>query len=317
MSATTPQTTLPEKSRTWWKRFADSDITYSFTRSKVVMASAFVSVLLMLLAMFAPYVSPHDPTNLASLDLMNSLNPPAWLQGGSWDYPLGTDNQGRDMLSALLFGLRLSLSVSLASVILAMVLGITLGLVSGYFGGWADTVIMRIADIQMTFPAILTALLVNGVVRALLGLNHTGGSEYWVLVLSIGLSFWVQFARTVRGSAMVERSKDYVAAARLIGVRPTRIMFTHVLPNVLGPVLVIATISLALAIITEATLSFLGVGLPPSNPSLGTLVRVGNDFLLSGEWWIVFFPGLILAILALSVNMLGDWLRDALNPKLR
>ncbi|MBL8590600.1 MAG: ABC transporter permease [Methylobacteriaceae bacterium] len=298
-------------------RALDSDVWHSFTRSPVVVVAAILTALLTLSAVFAPWIAPHDPTDLAKLDLLDSRTPPLWLEGGDKRFLLGTDNQGRDMLSAILYGLQISIGVSVLAVMLAMTIGVTAGLVAGYFGGWIESAIMRVADVQLTFPAILTALLINGAARAMLGNKSVDGAEFWVLVVSIGLSFWVQYARTVRGSTLVEKNKDYVQAARLIGIRPLAIMFRHVLPNVLGPVLVIATINLALAIITEATLSFLGVGLPPSHPSLGTLVRIGNDFLLSGEWWIALFPGFVLALLALAVNMLGDWLRDALNPKLR
>lgn len=298
-------------------RLLDSDVWHSFTRSPIVVAAAVLTLALTLAAAFAPFVAPHDPTDLAKLDLLDARTPPLWLDGGDRRFLLGADNQGRDMLSAILYGLQISIGVSVLAVMLAMTIGVTAGLVAGYFGGWIESAIMRVADVQLTFPAILTALLINGAARALLGNKSVDGAEFWVLVVSIGLSFWVQYARTVRGSTLVEKNKDYVQAARLIGIRPVAIMFRHVLPNVLGPVLVIATINLALAIITEATLSFLGVGLPPSHPSLGTLVRIGNDFLLSGEWWIALFPGLVLALLALAVNMLGDWLRDALNPKLR
>jgi peptide/nickel transport system permease protein len=248
---------------------------------------------------------------------MNSLLPPQWMADGQAGFLLGTDDQGRDVLSTILYGMRISLAVGFASVFLAMLLGVTAGLVAGYVGGVTETVIMRIADVQLTFPAILTALLIDGVARALAGPQAYEDIVVFVLVLSIGLSFWVQYARTVRGSVLVEANKEYVLAARLIGLRPSAIMFRHVLPNVLGPVLVIATINLALAIITEATLSFLGVGVPSTQPSLGTLIRIGNDYLFSGEWWITIFPGITLAILALAVNLLGDWLRDALNPKLR
>ncbi|MGH8706289.1 MAG: ABC transporter permease, partial [Burkholderiales bacterium] len=224
---------------------------------------------------------------------------------------------GRDMLSSIMYGTRLSLEVGIASVIVAMLIGITLGLISGYFGGTVDAVIMRVADVQLTFPAILVALLIDGVVRGLISVQRHDEIAIFVIIGAIGLSFWVQYARTVRGSVMVEKNKEYVQAARVIGLSPLLIMVRHVLPNVTGPVLVIATIHIATAIITEATLSFLGVGIPPTRPSLGTLIRVGNDFLFSGEWWITVFPGLALVILVLSVNLLGDWLRDALNPKLR
>lgn len=298
-------------------RMRDSDLWYSFTRSPLALVSALVVALFVLAALFAPLIAPHDPFDPGSISILDSFLPPAWQEGGDARFLLGTDDQGRDVLSTILFGMRISLAVGFASVVFAMLLGITLGLVAGYFGGWVDSVIMRIADVQLTFPAILIALLINGVARAMAGPQSYDKVVFFVLVLSIGLSFWVQYGRTVRGSVLVEANKEYVLAARLIGLGPWTIMFKHVLPNVLGPVLVIATINLALAIITEATLSFLGVGVPPTQPSLGTLIRIGNDFLFSGEWWITIFPGITLAILALSVNLLGDWLRDALNPKLR
>lgn len=297
-------------------RALHSDIVYSFLRSPAAVLASLVALTLILAAVFAPLFATQNPFDLATLDLMDARNPPRWLDGGEPRFLLGTDNQGRDMFSAILYGARISIGVSLASVVLAMLLGVSLGLVAGYRGGVAETVIMRAADIQLTFPAILTALLISGAARAVFGAGRMAGFEFWILVVSIGLSFWVQYARTVRASTLVEKGKDYVAAARLLGLSPSRIMFTHLMPNILGPVLVIATINLALAIITEATLSFLGVGLPPSQPSLGTLVRSGNDFLFSGEWWIVFFPGATLAMLALAVNILGDWLRDALNPRI-
>ena len=295
----------------------DNDILHSFLRSKVTVVAALVAIAIVLAAGFAPWVAPHDPFDLRQLSLLDSHNPPAWATGGDRRYLLGTDDQGRDVLSTILYGSRISITVGLLSVLFAATLGITLGLVSGYAGGIADALIMRVADVQLTFPAILIALLIDGTVRALFGEQRNQEGVFWVLVLSIGLSFWVQYARTVRGSTLVEKNKDYVLAARLIGIHPALILFRHVLPNVMGPVLVIATINLALAIITEATLSFLGVGLPPTQPSLGTLIRIGNNFLFSGEWWIAIFPGIVLAALILSVNLLGDWLRDALNPKLR
>ena len=297
--------------------FLDSDLWYSFTRSPLAVVSAVVVAVLVLAALFAPLVAPHNPFDPAQISILDSFLPPAWMEGGDPRFLLGTDDQGRDVLSTILFGMRISLAVGFASVVFAMVLGITLGLMAGYLRGWVDTAIMRIADVQLTFPAILIALLVNGVARAWAGPQSYDKAVFFVLVLSIGLSFWVQYGRTVRGSVLVEANKEYVLAARLIGLSSRTIMVKHVLPNVLGPVLVIATINLALAIITEATLSFLGVGVPPTQPSLGTLIRIGNDFLFSGEWWITIFPGITLAVLALSVNLLGDWLRDALNPKLR
>ncbi|HEX6842219.1 MAG TPA: ABC transporter permease [Stellaceae bacterium] len=299
------------------ERFWDSDLAWSFRHSPVAVAAAAVMLLILGGALFAPWIAPHDPFDLASVSLLDARNPPAWIAGGSWDYPLGSDNLGRDVFSTILYGSRISLWVGFASILLAMVLGVGLGLVSGYVGGVIDAIIMRIAEIQLSFPAILIALLVDGIMRGIVPREFQDNLAEDVLILSIGLSFWVQYARTVRGSTMVERGKEYVQAARVIGRHPLAIMLRHVLPNVMGPVLVIATINLALAIITEATLSFLGVGVPPTQPSLGTLIRIGNDFLFSGEWWITIFPGLALVLLVLSVNLLGDWLRDALNPKLR
>ncbi len=298
-------------------RILDSDIWYSFRQSKVTMTAAVVTVLLMASAVLAPLISLQNPFDPASLDLLDAFLPPIWQDEGVWTYPLGSDDQGRDMYSAILYGSRVSLLVGFASVVFAMILGVGLGLISGYVGGAVDAVIMRVADVQISFPSILIALLIDGVMRGIVPKDQHDQLAVYVLVVAIGLSQWVQFARTVRGSTMVERNKEYVQAARVIGVPPFLIMLRHVLPNVTGPVLVIATIGLAVAILTEATLSFLGVGVPPTEPSLGTLIRIGNDFLFSGEWWIVIFPGFTLAALVLAVNLLGDWLRDALNPKLR
>ncbi|MCP8938845.1 ABC transporter permease [Alsobacter sp. SYSU M60028] len=300
-----------------WARLRDSDILASFLASKVTMVSAFVTVVMLAGAAFAPWIAPTNPFDPASVDLLNSLLPPRWVEGGDPQFLLGTDNQGRDLWSAILYGMRVSLIVGVCGVAIAATLGISLGLLAGYLGGRLDAFIMRVADIQLTFPAILIALVIDGVVRALFKGVAREHTAFGVLVVSIGLSFWVQYARTIRGSTLVEKNKDYVQAARLIGIPAPLIMLRHVLPNVIGPVLVILTINLALAIITEATLSFLGVGLPPTQPSLGTLIRIGNDFLFSGEWWIVAFPGITLAAFVLAVNMVGDWLRDALNPKLR
>jgi len=315
-ASATPTSTRPAAQG----RFAaivGSDLVYSFRRSKVTVLAAAVTLIIVLASVFANWIAPHDPFDLRTLSLLDSHQPPFWMQGGDTRFLLGTDDQGRDVLSTILYGSRSSLAIGVLSVAFAATLGITLGLFAGYAGGPIDAMIMRVADVQLTFPAILIALLIDGTVRALAGEQRNEQSVFWVLVLSIGLSFWVQYARTVRGSTLVEKNKDYVLAARLIGIRPSLILFRHVLPNVMGPVLVIATINLALAVILEATLSFLGVGLPPTEPSLGTLIRIGNNFLFGGEWWIAIFPGITLAALVLAVNLLGDWLRDALNPKLR
>ena len=302
----------------WLHRMTDSDVWWSFKSSPLTVAAAIATTLIIVVAFLSPILAPHTPFDPATLSLSDGLKPPVLISpDGDWTFPLGTDDQGRDILSSIMYGTRLSLVVGIASVVVAMTLGITLGLLSGYFGGAVDAVIMRIADVQLTFPAILVALLIDGVVRTVISVQRHDEIALFVIVGAIGLSFWVQYARTVRGSVLVEKNKEYVMAARLIGLRPLAIMFKHILPNVLGPVMVISTINLALAIITEATLSFLGVGVPPTEPSLGTLIRIGNDFLFSGEWWITIFPGITLAVLALSVNLLGDWLRDALNPRLQ
>ena len=262
-------------------------------------------------------MAPHDPFDLASIDLLDASLPPVWMADGDPRFLLGTDDQGRDVYSTIIFGARISLVVGFASVIFSLVLGVGLGLVSGYAGGRLDAFLMRVADVQLSFPAILIALLIDGVARSVLPRDLHDELAFYVLIFAIGVSGWVQYARTVRGSTLVEKNKEYVQAARVIGIRRGTILLRHILPNVTGPVLVIATIHLAIAIITEATLSFLGVGVPPTTPSLGTLIRVGNDFLFSGEWWITIFPGAALVVLVLAVNLLGDWLRDALNPKLR
>ena len=294
----------------------DSDLAHSLRSSPVATAAALVALILVLASLFAGSVAPHNPFDLASLELSDSRLPPAWMEMGSSKYLLGTDDQGRDILSAVIYGARISLIVGVASVVLSVVVGVVLGLVAGYLGGWVDGVLMRLCDVMLSFPAILVALLIAGVGRALFPDAHES-LAFGVLILSISLTGWVQYARTVRGSTLVERSKEYVQAARVTGVPPLRIMRRHVLPNVMGPVMVLATIQVATSIITEATLSFLGVGAPPTSPSLGTLIRVGNDYLFSGEWWITVFPGLMLVLIALSVNLLGDWLRDALNPRLQ
>jgi peptide/nickel transport system permease protein len=301
----------------WFKRAIESDLFYSFRRSKLTMVAAAITLLFFLLAIFASLLAPQDPFDPAQLQLINSRISPLWTADGQSPFLLGTDEQGRDVLSAILYGLRISLVVGVLGVLFSGALGIVLGLVAGYVGGAVDSLIMRIADVQLTFPAILIALLVNGIAKSVFGNRMDAISMLIVLVVAIGLSFWVQYARTVRGSVLVEKSKDYVAAAQLIGLPAPVIMLRHVLPNAMGPVLIIATINLALAIITEATLSFLGSGMPDTMPSLGTLIRIGNNYLFAGEWWIVAFPGIALAALILSINLLGDWLRDALNPKLR
>ena len=296
-------------------RWFDSDIGHSFKQSRSAMVAAAIAFVIVFSSIFAQWIAPTNPFDPASLDLMDARLPPAWSSEGSLKYLLGTDDQGRDILSALIYGARISLIVGLASVAVSLSVGVGLGLLAGFKGGWLDTLLMRLCDVMLSFPAILVALLIAGVGRALFP-QANESLAFGVLILSISLTGWVQYARTVRGTTLVERNKEYVQAASVIGVAAFRIMVRHVLPNVLGPVMVLATIQVATAIITEATLSFLGVGVPPTSPSLGTLIRIGNDFLFSGEWWITIFPGATLVLIALSVNLLGDWLRDALNPRL-
>ncbi|MEM9317906.1 MAG: ABC transporter permease [Pseudomonadota bacterium] len=296
----------------------DSDLGYAFRHSPIALISSFVTIALISGALFAGWIAPHDPFNPATLNLLNGFTPPGVANEFTGEsFLLGTDDQGRDVFSTILFGLRISLFVGFSAVLFAMTLGISLGLLAGYVGGWTETIIMRVADVQLTFPSILVAMLIFGIAKGITPIEYRDQVAIWVLILAIGLSDWVQFARVVRGATLVEKNKEYVQAARLIGRSPLAIMGRHILPNVLSPVLVIATISLALAIIAEATLSFLGVGAPPTEPSLGTLIRIGQDFLFSGEWWILVFPAGTLLALALAVNLLGDWLRDALNPRLR
>ena len=310
-----PIATLTSRSKLY--RFWDSDFSYQFRRSPIAIAASLVVLILLIASIFSPWLAPHNTLDLATLDLMDARLPPAWIEGGDKRYLLGTDEQGRDILSAVMFGTRISLLIGFLSVILSLLIGVGLGLISGYIGGRMDAFIMRLADVQLSFPAILIALLVNGVLRVVLPKDANETLAFVVLIAAITASGWVQYARTVRGLTLVEKGRDYVLAARVIGVNKVSILFRHVLPNVLGPVLILATVQIATAIITEATLSFLGVGAPPTRPSLGTLIDNGNKYLYSGEWWITVFPGLALVMLVLSVNLLGDWLRDALNPKLQ
>ncbi len=306
------------KPRGWLYRMWDSDVAYSFRTSPVAILAALVSLIIILGAVLAPWLAPFNPYDPSQLNLMDGFTPPMEPNAFTGNvYWLGTDNQGRDVFSTILYGARISLFVGVMAVLFAMVLGITLGLIAGWRGGWVDSLLMRVADVQLSFPSILIALLIFGVARGFIPPALRETMAIWVLIVAIGLSDWVQYARVVRGATMVEKSKEYVQAARVIGAHPIKILVRHILPNVMGPVLVIATIGLALAIIAEATLSFLGVGVPPTQPSLGTLIRIGQGFLFSGEWWILLFPSLTLLALALSVNLLGDWLRDALNPRLR
>ncbi len=306
-----------EHSKSRWQRFLDNDIVYSFFTTPGAIIAASITLIAITAAFAAPLIAPYNPFDPAQISLWDGKLPPAWTDGGSSAYLLGTDNQGRDMLSTILYGGRISILVGIAAVFLGMLLGVTLGVISGYFGGLTDTIIMRIADVQLTIPGILVAILINGIGRAALPLELREEFAIYVVIVAIGLTDWPQFARVARGATLVEAEKEYVQAAKLIGLPKFTIILRHILPNTLRPVLVIATIGLALAIIAEATLSFLGQGIPPTTPSLGTLIRVGNEFLFSGLWWITFFPAIALIILVFSVNLLGDWMRDALNPKLR
>lgn len=310
---------VPRRSRfgAAWARFWDSDFAWQYRHSPVAIGASLVAFVCIFSALFAPWIAPSNPFDLSTLDLSAARTPPAWIDGGSSQYWLGTDEQGRDILSAVMFGARISLAVGAAAVVLSMLIGVALGLVAGYLGGRLDAFIMRLADVQLSFPAILIALLVDGVVHVLLPHDSTELLSFVVLILAIAAAGWVPYARTVRASTLVEKNREYVQAARVCGVGKTSIMFQHVLPNVMGPVLILATVQVATAIITEATLSFLGVGVPPTSPSLGTLINNGSKYLYSGEWWITVFPGAALVMLVLSVNLLGDWLRDATNPRLQ
>ncbi|EAQ04284.1 putative transport system permease protein [Pseudooceanicola batsensis HTCC2597] len=310
-------TDMPDRPPTRWERLKDNDIYWSFIHSPGAIIAAAITVICILATFAAPLIAPFDPFDPGQISLWDGKLPPAWVEGGQDRYLLGTDNQGRDMLSTILYGGRLSIMVGLAAVCLGMVLGVSLGVISGYVGGATDAIVMRIADVQLTIPGILLAILINGIGRALIPLELRDDFAIYVVIVAIGLTDWPQFARVARGATLVEANKEYVQAARVIGLPGWLIMLRHIFPNTLRPVLVIATIGLALAIIAEATLSFLGQGIPPTTPSLGTLIRVGNDFLFSGLWWITFFPAIALVVLVFSVNLLGDWMRDALNPKLR
>lgn len=303
--------------RSLLSRMRDSAVWWSFTHSKAAMVSAALLAILVLTAVFAPLIAPQNPYDGAQLDMWKAELPPIWEAGSEWPYLLGTDTQGRDMLSAILYGTRISIIIGVGSVALSLLIGMSAGLISGYFGGFIDNLLMRFGDITLSLPTILVAILVSAVIRQMLPLSLREIGASAVLIFAIALSAWVQYARTARAQAIVEAGKDYVQAAKLIGVPARRIMVKHILPNTLTPILVAATLNFGMAILTEATLSFLGIGMPPSQPSLGTLIRIGNQYLFSGSWWIVLFPVVQLCLLVVSVNVLGDWLRDALNPKLR
>ena len=298
-------------------KIINNDIGYSFVKSKIAVISTIVFLTILICSTFAELVAPYNPFDPVTISLLDAFTPPVWVDGGSANFVLGTDQQGRDMLSTMIYGSRISLIVAFASILFAMLLGTFLGVTSGFFGGRYEIIVMRFTDVQLTIPSILMALLVDGIARGFISKSLHNDMAMYVLIFAIGISEWPQFARVTRAATLVEKNKEYILASRIIGLSNFLIMFKHILPNILRPILVIATIGLALAIITESTLSFLGVGVPPTTPSLGTLIRFGNDFLFSGEWWITFFPAIFLVVLALSINLLGDWMRDALNPKLK
>lgn len=299
------------------KAFGNSELAWRFRNSPPVIFAAVVLIVLVFCAAAASLIAPHNPFDPATLNIMDARLPPVWIDGGSSTYLLGTDEQGRDILSTIFYGMRVSILVGIAAVAFSMTIGVALGLIAGYLGGWVDTVIMRLGDIQLSFPTIMIAFFIDGVAKIVMPIGMREEMRFYVVILAIGVADWVQFARTVRAATMIERRKDYVAAARISEVSGFRILLAHILPNTIGPVLVLATLGLGVAILTEAILSFLGLGMPPSQPSLGTLIRAGNDLLLSGEWWISLFPGAALVLLVLAVNIVGDWLRDVLNPRLR
>jgi peptide/nickel transport system permease protein len=308
---------VAERIREALRRWAGSDLAWSFRRSPLAMLGAGLLLLIAATTLLAPVIAPQDPYDLSQIFIDKAELPPIWMAEGEWPFLLGTDPQGRDMLSAILYGSRASLLIGSASVLVAMAIGISIGLAAGFFGGRLDNLLMRLADTVLSIPTLLVAILVSAVARGLLPPGLRDSASALILVAAIALTGWVQYARTVRASTMVERRKEYVLAAQIIGVRSARIMRRHILPNTLTPVLVSATLSLGLAILSEATLSFLGVGMPVTQPSLGTLIRIGNQYLFSGSWWVVVFPAVQLGLIVLSVNLLGDWLRDVLNPKLR
>lgn len=297
-------------------RFFASDFFYFFRRDKVVIVSFIILLAMIIAALLAPLIAPHNPYDLASIDIMNSDMPPAWMDGGEADFLLGTDEQGRGILSTILFGLRTSLAIGIFAVILQMCLGVCAGLFAAYYGGWLDNILMRFADVQLSFSTLMVAIIISAIFKTAFGAEFFSSHAVLILVIIIGIAEWPQYARTIRATALSEKSKEYVEAAKVMGFKPMRIMFRHILPNCLSPILVISTVQIANAIMSEAALSFLGLGMPPSRPSLGSLINNGFNYLSSGSWWITLFPGLVLVVLTLVVNLMGDWLRDVFNPKL-
>ena len=299
-----------------WERFKQSDFLYYFLRDKVAMVSFAVFMTFLVLALSAPWIAPTDPYDLASIDIMDSELPPSWMEGGEKRFLLGTDEQGRDILSTILYGSRLSLTIGFMAVGLQLFLGIVIGLSAGYFGGRIDSFLMRFADVQLSFSTMMVAIIVSAIFKASFGNEFYGQYAVLMLVVIIGVAEWPQYARTIRASVLAEKKKEYVEAARVMGFKAPRIMFRHILPNCLSPILVISTVQVANAIMSEAALSFLGLGLPVDQPSLGALISIGFNYIFSGAWWITAFPGLVLVTLVLVINLLGDWLRDVFNPKI-
>ena len=299
-----------------WARFKNSDIVYYFLRDKVAMFSFAVFVVFVLAALLAPWLAPHNVYDQTSFDLMDAELPPSWLEGGEARFWLGTDNQGRDIWSTILYGARISLTIGLFAVGLQLVLGIVIGLIAGYFGGRIDNLLMRFADVQLSFSTMMVAIIISAIFQATFGSDLYSEFAILMLVVIIGIAEWPQYARTVRASVLAEKKKEYVEAAQVMGFRAPRIMFRHILPNCLSPILVISTVQVANAIMSEAALSFLGLGMPVDQPSLGSLISVGFNYIFSGSWWITAFPGICLVVLVLVINLLGDWLRDVFNPKI-
>ncbi|ODC03462.1 ABC transporter permease [Terasakiispira papahanaumokuakeensis] len=312
----TPSTTTTQVVPTRWQRFRASYLFYSFKRDRVAQISLLIFVALVLAAFSAPLIAPTDPYDLAQIDILNSELPPVWMEGSDPAFLLGTDAQGRDLLSTILYGARVSLLIGFGAVMLQGLLGILFGLLAGYYGGRIDAVLMRIADIQLSFSTLMVAIVVGAIFKATFGNLMFGEVAVLILILIIGIAEWPQIARTVRASVLAEKSKEYVDASRVMGFGSARIMFRHILPNTLSPIFVIATVQIANAIISEAALSFLGLGMPETQPSLGSLIKSGFDYIQSGSWWITLVPGLVLVVLVLVVNLLGDWLRDVMNPRL-
>ncbi|CAB5159734.1 Dipeptide ABC transporter, permease protein DppC (TC 3.A.1.5.2) [Olavius algarvensis associated proteobacterium Delta 3] len=300
----------------WWQRFKESYLLYSFRRDRVAMVSFGVLVFLILVGILAPLAAPFNPYDADSIDIMNSEIPPSWMEAGEKSFLLGTDIQGRDLLSTMIYGLRLSIMIGCGAVLLQALLGVMVGLAAGYLGGRVDSILMRLADIQLSFPYLMVAIFISAIFQVAFGIGRYEEMAVPLLVVIIGLAEWPVYARTVRASVLGEKNKEYVEAARVIGLSPGLIMIRHILPNTMTSVLVISTIQVANAVMSEAALSFLGLGMPVTKPSLGSLIRSGFEYIFSGSWWITLFPGFLLVILVLVINLLGDWLRDVLNPKL-